>query len=357
MKRKVAVVGLGIGRAHIDEGYSKLPAQWEVAAICDLDAARLAEVGDAFGIARRTSSFADVLGMTDIDVVDICTPPSLHREQLLAAMASGKHVIGEKPFVTSLAEMDAIEAAAAAARGTVMPIFQYRWGDGFRRALRVVRAGLAGKPYTATVETAWRRDKDYYDIAWHGTWAIERGGCLLGHAIHSHDMMQELMGDALSVYAHVATRVNPIETEDCAAATLRMASGAVVALAATLGSASEISRMRLHFENVTFESSTEPYAPGNEPWQILPRNAAAKEAIGALLADHASYPIRFEGQLRAYGEALDAGEGPPVTLRDARRSLELITALYGSVASGVPQALPMAPTHRGYRDWRPGAQP
>ncbi len=353
MKRKVAVVGLGIGRAHIDEGYSKLPAQWEVAAICDVDPARLAEVGDAFAVACRTASFAEVLGMADIDVVDICTPPSLHREQLLAAMASGKHVVCEKPFVTSLAELDAIEAAAAAARGTVMPIFQYRWGDGFRRAVRVVRAGLAGKPYNATVETAWRRDKDYYDIAWHGTWAIERGGCLLGHAIHIHDMLQELMGDAASAYANVATRVNAIETEDCAAATLRMASGAVVALSATLGSASEISRMRLHFENVTFESCTEPYAPGNEPWQILPRNAATRAAIDALLADHTPYPIRFEGQFRAYGEALDAGQGPPVVLRDARRSLELITALYGSVAAGAPQTLPLASSHRGYAEWRP----
>ncbi len=263
MKRKVAVVGLGIGRAHIDEGFSKLPAQWEVGAICDLDPARLARTGDEFAIARRTAAFEEVLGMADIDVIDICTPPALHREQMLAALATGKHVICEKPFVTSLAEMDTIETAAAAAKGTLMPIFQYRWGDGFRRALRVVRAGLACTPYNATVETAWRRAQDYYDIKWHGTWAIERGGCLLGHAIHIHDMMQELMGDAASAYAQVATRVNPIETEDCAAATLRMASGAVVALAATLGSASEISRMRLHFENVTFESCTEPYSPGN----------------------------------------------------------------------------------------------
>ncbi len=353
MKRKVAVVGLGIGRAHIDEGFSKLRDQWEVAVICDLDPARLSKIGDEFGVARRTASFAEVLGMADIDVIDICTPPSLHREQMLAALSTGKHVICEKPFVTSLAEMDAIETAAAAARGTLMPIFQYRWGDGFRRALRVVRAGLAGKPYNATVETAWRRDKDYYDIAWHGTWAIERGGCLLGHAIHIHDMMQELMGDAASAYAHVATRVNPIETEDCAAATLRMASGAVVALSATLGAASEISRMRLHCENVTFESGTEPYSPGNEPWQIIPRNPATKSAIDALLADYASYPIRFAGQFRAYAEALAAGQAPPVTLADARRSLELITALYGSVASGVPQALPIPPTHRGYGDWRP----
>jgi predicted dehydrogenase len=353
MTRKVAVIGLGIGRAHIDEGYSKLRDQWEVGVICDLDAARLSTVGDEFGVKRRTSSFEDVLGMPDIDVIDICTPPSLHRAQMLAALATGKHVICEKPFVTSLAEMDDIETAAAAAKGTLMPIFQYRWGDGFRRAVRVVRAGLAGEPYNATVETAWRRDKDYYDIAWHGTWAIERGGCLLGHAIHIHDMMQELMGDAASAYAHVATRVNPIETEDCAAATLRMVSGAVVAMSATLGAASEISRMRLHFENVTFESCTEPYSPGNEPWQIIPRTPAAKAAIDKLLADHASYPIRFEGQFRAYAEALDAGELPPVTLADARRSLELITALYGSVAAGAPQALPVPSSHHGYGDWRP----
>jgi len=55
--------------------------------------------------------------------------------------------------------------------------------------------------------------------------------------------------------------LGPVEVEDCAVASLVMVNGAVAALSATLGSHREISRLRLCFENVTFESVQTPYAP------------------------------------------------------------------------------------------------
>ena len=63
----------------------------------------------------------------------------------------------------------------------------------------------------------------------------ELGGVLLTHAIHSHDLLTYLMGPIASVFARTATRVNPVEVEDCAVASLVMQSGALASLAATLG--------------------------------------------------------------------------------------------------------------------------
>ena len=103
----------------------------------------------------------------------------------------------------------------------------------------------------------------------------ELGGVLLTHAIHAHDLLTWLMGPVASVFARTATRVNPIEVEDCAVASLVLQSGALASLAATLGSQREISRLRLCFEHVTFESSLAPYAPGDDPWQIIPASEAA----------------------------------------------------------------------------------
>lgn len=88
---------------------------------------------------------------------------------------------------------------------------------------------------------------------------------LLSQAIHSHDLLTYLMGPVASVFARTATRVNPVEVEDCAVASLVMQSGALVSLSATLGSQNEISRLRLCFEHVTFESSQSPYSPGDDP--------------------------------------------------------------------------------------------
>ena len=164
----VAVIGCGIGRMHIVEGYARHPDKFRVLALCDLDAARLAKVGDEFGIPRRTHSFDEVLRMDDVDIVDICTPPTLHMPQALAALAAGKEVICEKPLAGSLADADRLIAAAREAKGRLMPVFQYRFGNGLQKAKRIVERGLAGKPYLATVETAWKRTPAYYAVPWRG---------------------------------------------------------------------------------------------------------------------------------------------------------------------------------------------
>src|SRR5204863_1300296 len=194
------VVGCGIGRAHI-AGYRAHPDKFEVLALCDIDKKRLAAVGDEFSIARRTESIDDVLRMEDLDIIDICTPPALHVAQTLAALAAGKEVVCEKPLAGSLAEIDRIIAAEAEAPGRVMPVFQYRYGNGLQKAKRIVELGIAGKPYLATVETAWRRTAEYYQTPWRGRRATELGGVLMTHAIHSHDLLTYLIGPPALVVA------------------------------------------------------------------------------------------------------------------------------------------------------------
>jgi predicted dehydrogenase len=343
-------VGCGIGRAHI-AGYRVHPDKFQVSALCDIDQKALASVGAEFSIARRTKSIDEVLRMEDVDIVDICTPPALHVAQTLAALAAGKEVVCEKPLAGSLAEIDRIIAAEAEAAGRVMPVFQYRYGEGLQKAKRIIELGIAGKPYLATVEIAWRRTAEYYKTPWRGRLATELGGVLLTHAIHSHDLLTCLMGPVASVFARTATRVNAVEVEDCAVASLVMQSGALVSLAATLGSQKEISRLRLCFEHVTFESSQKPYAPGDEPWQIIPATPEAADRIADALSGHPFVPSRFEGLMDAYHAALTTGVALPVTLADARQSLELVTALYHSAATGSVVHLPIAPDHPRYNGW------
>jgi predicted dehydrogenase len=347
----VGLVGLNIGRSHIVEGYVPNPA-FRVAAICDLDEARLASVGDEFGIAGRTTAFDDLLADPGIDVVDICTPPLLHRPQVEAALAAGKHVVCEKPLTGSLADCDAIIAAEKGAKGVLMPIFQYRYGDGIEKAKRIIDAGIAGRLYAGSVETFWKRTPEYYAVPWRGKWASELGGVLVTHALHLHDMALLLAGPAARVFGRVATRVNDIEVEDCASASLLMQSGALLSLTCTLGSADEVSRLRLHFENVTFESSHAAYSPGNDPWQIIAANDAVQARIDAVIGDWQPVGPRFTTQMAHFAEALDGRRPLPVTSADARRALELVTAIYQSSDSGADVALPVGPDSPKYADWR-----
>ena len=351
--RTVAVIGCGIGRSHIADGYRRHPDKFRVLALCDIDERRAAKLADEFFIRRITRSFDEVLRMDDIEIVDICTPPALHVAQILAALAAGKEVICEKPLAGSVAEVDHVIAAEAEAMGRVMPIFQYRFGNGVQKAKRIIDAGIAGRPYLATVETAWKRTPEYYETPWRGRLGTELGGILLTHAIHSHDLLTYLMGPVTTAFAQTATRVNPVEVEDCAVASLVMRSGALASLAATLGSQKEISRLRLCFEHVTFESSQAPYSPGDDPWDIIAASREAENRIAEELASDPFVPSRFEGLMGAYHAALATGCALPATLADARRSLELVTALYHSAATGTVASMPIEAGHPLYGGWRP----
>jgi predicted dehydrogenase len=349
----VAIIGVGIGRSHIVEGYLPNSDKFKVRVLCDLNAERLATVADEFGIEGRVASFDDVLAMDDIDVIDICTPPGLHYSMVMAALRAGKHVICEKPLVGSLREVDEVIAEEKRSKGMLMPVFQYRFGDGIEQAKAVIDAGLAGKPFMGTVETLWRRDAPYYAVPWRGKWATELGGVLMGHAIHPHDLFTYLMGDIDRVFGRVATRVNPIEVEDTISASLLMKSGALASLTATLGSADDMTRIRLAFENVTFESDHAAYNPGEKPWKIQARNPGTQSAIADLLKDWRHVPSRFQTQMARLHDGL-TGAGPlPVTSADSRRSLELVTAFYHSSATGEDVALPIGPGHPLYESWVP----
>jgi len=351
--KTVAIVGGGIGRSHIVEGYLPNADKFRVLAICDLNPERLNALADEFKVERRTTNFDDLLAMDDLEIIDVCTPPMVHYPMVMAALRAGKHVISEKPLVGSLKEVDEVIAQEKVSAGKLMPVFQYRFGDGAEQAKAIIDAGIAGKPYVGTVETLWRRGPGYYDVPWRGKWKTELGGVLMTHAIHQHDLFTYLMGPVKSLFGRVATRVNDIEVEDCVSASIELESGALASFTATLGSADEISRLRLCFENVTFESDHEAYSPGNKPWKILPRNDEAKARIEALLEDWVHVPQRFETQMARFHDALEGKGKMPVTSADSRRALEIVTAFYHSSETRTEVHFPVGREHPKYRSWLP----
>ncbi|WP_240231423.1 Gfo/Idh/MocA family protein [Devosia lacusdianchii] len=349
----VAVIGVGIGRSHIVEGYVPNADKFKVLALCDLNVERMTPIADEFGVERRVTDFDDVLAMDDIDIIDICTPPMLHHPMVMAALKAGKHVICEKPLVGSLSQVDEVMAQEKVSKGKLMPVFQYRFGDGIEQAKAIIDAGIAGKPFVGTVETMWRRGPDYYAVPWRGKWATELGGVLMTHAIHQHDLFTYLMGDVRRLFGRVATRVNPIEVEDCVTASLELANGALGSFTATLGSSDDMTRIRLAFENVTFESDHAAYNPGGKPWTIQPRNAETAEKIDALLRNWQHVPSRFETQMARFHDALMGTRPMPVTSADSRRALEIVTAFYHSSTTHEDVVLPIATQHPCYQSWVP----
>jgi predicted dehydrogenase len=340
----VAVVGSGIGAEHI-QGFSHLPDLFHVSTLCDLNPERARKVADAYGIEKIEDDFETVCRRSDIDIIDLCTPPNLHFEQIMFALRAGKKVICEKPLVGNLQQIDTIGKAEAESGVRVMPIFQYRYGRGLQKLKYLVDRQLTGEPFVFNVEVAWWRDAVYYDNPWRGRRATELGGALLSQAIHALDMVLYVLGPAKSVRAKVNTRVNDIEVEDCVAMSIEMANGSLGVFSVTLGSAEQISRHRFTFRNVVAESNREPYKNSSDPWTFIASTHESTAQLATTLEQVPSSPEGYAGQFYRYYEALRNGTQLPVTLDDARATLELIAATYHSSETGQSVELPIGPNH------------
>ena len=130
-----------------------------------------------------------------------------------------------------------------------------------------------------------------------------------------------------------------------------MRSGAIASLSVTLGSVNEFTRTRIMTENVTIESGGPVYMSSQEPWSFLPRPPKDQTWLDAALAGAPSGKEGFDAQLALLHQALETGEASPVTVADARQSLELVTAIYHSARTGMRVNLPITAEHPAYRGW------
>lgn len=347
----MAVVGLNIGRAHA-WAVAQLPDRWDLRAVCDTDPHRLARTVARFG-GEPEPSLEAVLARDDVDVVSLCTPPWLHAEQAAAVLASGRHVVVEKPLAGSLADVDHLAGLEATSQRRLVPVFQYRFGAGVQRLRHLVASGVTGRCHTVTIEVAWRRRADYYGVPWRGTWAGELGGALTSHALHAIDMTHSVLGPPARVSGRACTRVNPVETEDTAAALLEWPDGTLGTMSVTLGSSAEISRHRFSFERLSAESGTEPYDNGAEPWTLTPDDDVAATAVAAATAGWTPGPDGFVGLFSGIAEALATGSTPPVTVAEARAALEVVAAVHHSSRTGEWVELPIGADHPAAGRWAP----
>ena len=359
-RHRVAILGAGIGREHL-RGYRAVPERFEVVALCDLDEGRARAVVEELGATgTQPATDADALiADPSIDLIDVCLPPHLHAPVAIRALEAGRHVVCEKPLATSPREAETMVRAAEQAARRLFPVFQYRYGPATAQLRALMDAGLTGRAFAASMETHWDRGASYYAIPWRGTWAGENGGAVLGHAIHNHDLLTTVLGPIEALSATLATRVNEIEVEDCAAIAFRMASGAVATSSITLGAATNETRLRFAFEHLTAESGRAPYAPADAEWTFTARGATDAERDGrqqhiAAVLDRVR-PARsgFAGFLEAIADALDGRGGAEVTAADGQQSIELVAAIYTAARSGREVRLPLDRGTSLYEGWRP----
>lgn len=99
--KKVSIGVVGAGRAtqlHC-MAYAKVSGiSVRMKGIYSKTLERVREAMETYGIERMCASYEELLNDSEIDVIDICTPPYTHKEMIIKALEKGKHVICEKPM-------------------------------------------------------------------------------------------------------------------------------------------------------------------------------------------------------------------------------------------------------------------
>lgn len=344
---RCAIVGTGAVAHFHARAVAAYPAA-DLVAVTDRDRAAAETFAAAWGEPVVHDTLEDLLAATHPDVVLICTPPAAHRDQALAALAAGAHVIVEKPPAPSLDEVaEMVEAAESAGRRLAV-VFQQRTGTAAAHVRDLLRRGRLGRPLLAVCQTLWYRDDDYFAVPWRGSWATEGGGTTLGHGIHQLDLLGFLLGDWASVQGRLWRLDRETETEDTSTATVTFAGGVVAQVVTSAVAPRETSSIRIDTQKATV-TVDHLYGHGHENWRITPAPGYEREAEEWRLpdreerSDHA--PL-----LRDVFDALRAGAPLPPTATEPARSLELVAAIYASAAADgavvTPADLARHPTHR-----------
>jgi predicted dehydrogenase len=117
-KVNIAIVGLGFGAEFIPI-YQRHPDA-NMDAICQRTQEKLNQIGDAFGVEKRYTSFEELIKDKDVEAVHINSPIHLHAPQSIAALKAGKHVACTVPAATTVEECKQIVKAATKAKKNYM---------------------------------------------------------------------------------------------------------------------------------------------------------------------------------------------------------------------------------------------
>ncbi|MBS3734125.1 MAG: Gfo/Idh/MocA family oxidoreductase [Phycisphaerae bacterium] len=177
--------------------------QVRIAAVADIrpDAARA--LGEAFDVVAAESDKA-LLARDDVDIVHIAAPPAAHRGLAIAALTAGKHVLCEKPLAVTIADADAILAAADRA-GRLCPVnFVLRHNPVTEAVARVLDAGPLGAPLAGRLTNC---AFDTYMPPGHWFWdEAVSGGIFVEHGVHFFDMYATWLGAGEVIGAHTLAR-------------------------------------------------------------------------------------------------------------------------------------------------------
>ena len=329
---KVGLIGCGaISTVHLES--LKTARLAELAAVCDIREDRAKAAAERYGC-RYYTDYKEMLDKERPDAVHICTPHYLHPIIAVYAANHGVNVLTEKPMSISLADADKMIDACKRNNVTLGVIFQNRYNAGSMLIKKTLESGELGRILSGRLRVNWYRPEKYYSSSdWKGTWDKEGGGVLINQAIHTMDLMRWFMDSPIEyVDANISNRAHAgVEVEDCAEGVVKYKNGAFTIFHTlnyyTYDAPIEV---EIHCENglakmvsdkavIRFNNGKELSAD-RDPSDQIQADGSVKDYWG----------VSHSKQINAYYESLSKGEKPFLDGEEARKTQELICAVYQS---------------------------
>jgi predicted dehydrogenase len=208
---KGAIVGFGFisGKGHYPAYQQRDDV--EIVAVADICPARLEAAPKTM---RRYATWQELLdGESGLDFIDISTPPNVHAEIALAALAKGIHVLCEKPLTTTVAEARSLVDAARKYRRVVFPVHNYKHAPVVKFARKIIDEGRIGTVRAVTLNT-FRTTHAKGVKEWRTDWRRDRktsgGGIAMDHGSHSFYLTFAWLG---SLPTHVTAKTLTLDTQ------------------------------------------------------------------------------------------------------------------------------------------------
>lgn len=345
MTERLGLALVGCGR--IAQKYSEIFASDQlqgarIAAVCDVKKDRAGKLAERHGVKAYTD-FHDMMSKEHnaIDVVCVLTESGNHATHTVELAPYGKHIVVEKPMALTLEGADRMISACDAAAIKLFVVKQNRYNLPIRKLREALEAGRFGKLVMGTTRVRWCRHQAYYDQdEWRGTWAMD-GGVFANQASHHVDLVQWCLGQPVSVYAQGRTALADIEVEDTGAAIINFASGAIGIVEATTATRPKDLEGSLSILGEKGMVEIGGFAANQmKIWQFEEPVPGDEEVI-AKFAENPPNVYGF-GHIAYLQNVIDAvlhGKPSLVDGLEGRRSLELVTAIYESMATGEPITL------------------
>lgn len=364
-KQRIAFVGCGGIAEHYLHLYRDLP--WvEVVTCVDVveerarsAAAELSRAAHQKIQPRATTDFDEALGR-DVETVVINSPNHLHRVQAEAALGAGKHLLLQKPIAATLADAEAIAAAATAAveRGVISGLYLSYFDQPLMYDLReMMRLGWFGQVAHLSARLMHRgglilaRQIADGKFNWRASIAQTGGGCFIQLAIHFIHLFSWMMeSSVVSVSAMMKNQNCPgVEGEDVACAILEFANGALATLDTAWCAAGE--QMAIHGtrgtieyldnQTLTLRSDAGPYTgrvlnytDGGTRDEPGAPGAATMRQVTTLHAPRLDDLSNPYNQHRLFLEAVRDDHSAPVSIASGVEDLRVVAAVYESARTG-----------------------